>query len=53
LADKEAGMLCIAVPDEISRGDSRFDLADVVLNSLSEIDDGVWSRLEGDEANLS
>lgn len=52
-AAKEAGMRCIAVPDEIARGDSRFDLADVVLNSLSEIDDGVWSRLDTDETDFS
>ena len=52
-AAKEAGMLCIAVPDSISRGDSRFDLADVVLNSLSEINDGVWSRLNTDETDFS
>lgn len=44
-AAKAAGMLCIAVPDSTSRGDSRFDLADVVLNSLSEINEEVWSRL--------
>jgi mannitol-1-/sugar-/sorbitol-6-/2-deoxyglucose-6-phosphatase len=52
-AAKAAGMLCIAVPDEISRGDAKFDLADMTLNSLSEINDGVWSRLETDEADFS
>lgn len=52
-AAKEAGMRCIAVPDSTSRGDKRFDLADVVLNSLSEINDEVWSRLDIDETDFS
>ncbi|HYJ46696.1 MAG TPA: hypothetical protein VEV81_08790, partial [Pyrinomonadaceae bacterium] len=52
-AAKEAGMRCIAVPDAISRNDSRFELADVVLDSLNNIDDGVWSRLNAVEAGFS
>jgi HAD superfamily hydrolase (TIGR01509 family) len=52
-AAKDAGMRCIAVPDSVSRGDSRFDLADVVLNSLSEINEEIWSRLEADETGSS
>lgn len=51
-AAKDAGMRCIAVPDEVSRGDARFALADVVLNSLTEINDEVWSKLDTDETDV-
>lgn len=51
-AAKAAGMLCIAVPDATTRGDARFALADVVLSSLSEIDNEVWSRLETDVSDF-
>jgi mannitol-1-/sugar-/sorbitol-6-/2-deoxyglucose-6-phosphatase len=45
MAAKNAGMRCIAVPDSLSRNDPRFEAADVRLNSLSEINDEVWSGL--------
>lgn len=49
LSAKEAGMRCIAVPDAFTHTDPRFELADIRLNSLSEINDEVWSRLNTSE----
>jgi mannitol-1-/sugar-/sorbitol-6-/2-deoxyglucose-6-phosphatase len=48
-AAKSGGMLCVAVPEGISGPNSdrsAFVAADVVLGSLSELDESVWSRLE-------
>jgi mannitol-1-/sugar-/sorbitol-6-/2-deoxyglucose-6-phosphatase len=49
LAAKEAGMRCIAVPDSFTHTDPRFELADIRLNSLSEINDEVWAGLNTSE----
>lgn len=51
ISAKEAGMRCIAVPDPLTCDDARFGLADVRLISLSEIDDDVWSALDGTGAD--
>jgi mannitol-1-/sugar-/sorbitol-6-/2-deoxyglucose-6-phosphatase len=51
LAAKEAGMRCIAVPDSFTRTDPRFELADIRLNSLSEINDEVWAGLNTSETD--
>jgi beta-phosphoglucomutase-like phosphatase (HAD superfamily) len=45
LAAKAARMKCVAVPEEGARRDPRFCIADVVLGSLTEIDEEVWHRL--------
>jgi HAD superfamily hydrolase (TIGR01509 family) len=45
LAAKAARMKCVAVPEEGARRDPRFYIADVVLGSLTEIDEEVWRRL--------
>jgi sugar-phosphatase len=45
LAAKAARMKCVAVPEEGTRRDPRFAIADVVLGSLTEIDEEVWRRL--------
>lgn len=45
LAAKAARMKCIAIPDTTMRSDPRFVIADVVLNSLADINEEVWSRL--------
>lgn len=47
LSAKAARMNCLAVPDAAMRRDPRFAIADVVLDSLAEIDDKVWQRLKG------
>lgn len=45
LAAKAARMKCIAIPEEGARRDPRFAIADVLLGSLTEIDEEVWRRL--------
>jgi beta-phosphoglucomutase-like phosphatase (HAD superfamily) len=45
LAAKAARMKCIAVPEEGARRDPRFQIADVILGSLEEIDEEVWRRV--------
>ena len=40
-----AGMALVAVPDPAARGDARFGLADLVLGSLSELDDDALDTL--------
>lgn len=45
LAAVAAGMGCIAVPAPEDRGDPRLRSASVVLESLAEIDDTLWERL--------
>ena len=49
-AAKAAGMRCIAVPDPLLAGDPAYAEADVVLNALTELDEGVlrsvgWGRV--------
>lgn len=46
LSARSAGMVTVAVPDPLLRGDVRFGLADVVLGSLLELDDEVLDALE-------
>ncbi len=45
IAAKAGRMKCIAIPEPASRNDSRFTLADSVLDSLQEINDDVWLRI--------
>ena len=42
---KEAGMACIAIPDHSVTGNSHFERADLVLSSLSELDQETWTQL--------
>jgi len=39
LAAKDAGMTCVAVPDPLLAGDPRYLRADLILSSLTELDD--------------
>ena len=45
ISAKAAGMACVAVPDPDSRADRGFDMADVVLASLRELDADIWDAL--------
>lgn len=45
IAARAARMGCIAVPAAADRFDPRFSLADAVLDSLAQIDAGLWRRL--------
>jgi mannitol-1-/sugar-/sorbitol-6-/2-deoxyglucose-6-phosphatase len=45
LAAKAARMTCIAVPEPAERNDPGFVIADAVLTSLEEADEGLWARL--------
>lgn len=45
VAAKEAGMSCLAVPDPLLAGDSRYRRADLVLRSLTELDEPVLRAL--------
>jgi len=45
LAAKAARMACVAVPEAVERHRPAFAIADVVLGSLEEVDDGMWERL--------
>ncbi|MCB0416588.1 MAG: hexitol phosphatase HxpB [Bdellovibrionales bacterium] len=45
LAAKAARMKCLAVPEEKVRQDPRFAIADLKLNSLSELSDAHWAKL--------
>lgn len=42
---KAAGMKAVAVPEPRLYGDPQFDIADVTLQTLREMNDGVWDRL--------
>jgi beta-phosphoglucomutase-like phosphatase (HAD superfamily) len=42
---KAAGMTCLAVPDPLLAGDPRYRLADLVLPSLTELDEAVLRTL--------
>jgi len=48
-AAKAAGMACVAVPERPVLDPSRFEAADVTLDSLEALDDAVFARL-GDQA---
>jgi len=45
LSAKAARMKCIAIPDPATRRDPRFVIADVTLDSLAEINEEVWGKL--------
>ena len=45
IAAKAARMKCVAIPHAAARKDSRFSIADLTLNSLSELNVEAWSRL--------
>ena len=45
ISAKAAGMACVAVPDPAAAADRRFDMADVVLGSLRELDTDIWAAL--------
>jgi len=45
VAAKEAGMSCLAVPDPLLAGDPRYRRADLVLPSLTELDEPVLRAL--------
>ena len=47
ISAKAAGMACVAVPDPSAAADARFDMADVVLGSLRELDADIWGALSG------
>ena len=46
LAAKAARMKCAAIPEPAQRHDPRFAIADVVLDSLADINMEVWRRLD-------
>lgn len=46
LAAKAARMTCVAVPEPAQRRDPRFSIADAVLDSLADVDEEVWRRLD-------
>ena len=46
LAAKGARMKCIAIPESAQRHDLRFAIADVVLDSLADVNMEVWQRLD-------
>lgn len=43
---KAARMTCVAVPDAVLRGDKRLGIADVVISSLSDLDQRLWNELD-------
>src|SRR5829696_1863822 len=45
LAAKAARMKCVAVPEPAQRRDPRFSIADAVLDSLADLNEEVWQRL--------
>ena len=45
LAAKAARMKCVAVPESSQRHDPRFAIADVLLDSLADVNDEVWRGL--------
>ncbi len=42
MAAKSAGMACIAVPAKEERQDKRFQIADLILNSLEEVNENMF-----------
>jgi mannitol-1-/sugar-/sorbitol-6-/2-deoxyglucose-6-phosphatase len=49
LAAKAARMRCIAVPEPAWRADRRFVIADAIVESLTEIDQQLWQKLNQQE----
>ena len=47
VAAKAAGMRCLAVPDPLLAGDPRYGCADLVLPSLTQLDEPVFRTLTG------
>lgn len=45
LAAKAAKMKCVAIPEKELAGDKRLGIADAVVGSLTEINDGLWETL--------
>lgn len=45
ISAKAAGMKAVAVPEPRLYGDPRFNIADVTLKSLTQLDGQVWQRL--------
>jgi len=45
VAAEAAGLSCLAVPDPLLAGDSRYRRADLVLPSLTELDEPVLRTL--------
>ena len=45
LAAKAAEMTCICVPDQSVAGDKRLAIADTVLPSLADFDEGLWEEI--------
>jgi beta-phosphoglucomutase-like phosphatase (HAD superfamily) len=45
LAAKAARMRCIAIPEDFTRIDPRFIIADMTLSSLSKIGEKVWKQI--------
>ena len=45
LAARAGRMRCVAVPEPAQKLDPRFAIADVVLDSLADVDVGVWEAL--------
>ena len=45
LAAKAARMKCVAVPEPAQRRDQRFVIADAMLDSLADVGEEVWQRL--------
>jgi beta-phosphoglucomutase-like phosphatase (HAD superfamily) len=46
VAAKDAGMTCVAVPDPLLTGDPRYRRADLVLPSLTELDEQILRALK-------
>jgi mannitol-1-/sugar-/sorbitol-6-/2-deoxyglucose-6-phosphatase len=46
LAAKAARMKCVVVPEPVQRHDPRFSIADVLLDSLADVNEEVWQRLD-------
>lgn len=51
-AAKAAAMRCLLVPDEGRLDGDALALADAVLSSLEELDEGVWARLRDGSAGM-
>jgi mannitol-1-/sugar-/sorbitol-6-/2-deoxyglucose-6-phosphatase len=47
VAATEAGLSCLAVPDPLLAGDPRYQRADLVLRSLTELDEPLLRTLTG------
>jgi len=46
LSAKAAQMICLAIPESSQRKNSRFDIADLQLESLVDVNESVWQSLE-------